>query len=74
MIFTLTIPLAWVNLYLITGILFAELFKTHSCRMYGPKSVGNRFGPYLAVMLLWSIIVPLAFATIVFGSASRTKS
>lgn len=74
MVLSIAIPLVWVNIYLICGILVAELFRTHSHQTHGPNSVGNRFGPYLAVVMLWAIIVPVAVATVVFGSASRTRS
>lgn len=73
MTLTIAIPLLYINLYLLGGIFTAELFKTHSARMYGPRSVGQRFGPYLAVVMLWAIIVPVAALTIVFGTTSRTK-
>lgn len=74
MVLSFAIPLVWVNIYLICGILVAELFKTHSARVHGDKSVGNRFGAYLAVTMLWAIIVPLAVGTIVFSSAFRARS
>lgn len=67
------IPLAWVNIYLICGLLIAELFKTHSANTHGSKAVGHRFGPYMAMTLLWALIVPLAVATVVFASTSRTR-
>jgi len=73
MVLSFTLPLVWVNVYLICGLLVAELFRTSSAKYHGSKSVGGKFGPYLAMVLLWAVIVPVAVATIVFGSASRTR-
>lgn len=72
--FSFTLSLFWVNAYLISGLVVAEVFKTLSYKAHGEASVARRFGPYLMIVLLWAIIIPSAILTIVFGLAPKTKS